>query len=170
MSEAISGMPSTTAPGCRYAHPGYDSAGGPSALLVHDAKLLDAAAEILIGGKFGGEVGRDEVHGEPGADNLCANAHDIDVVMLDALMGGMDVVADRGADTLHLVGRDRGADAGAADHDAARGFARRHLLRHRACDVGEVDRFVVMGADIEDVVAEAADVVDNCLLERPAGV
>jgi hypothetical protein len=27
-----------------------------------------------------------------------------------------------------------------------------------------------MGADIDDVVAEAADVIDNGLLERPAGV
>src|SRR3954462_9057733 len=82
----------------------------------------------------------------------------------------MDVVADRGADALHLVGGDRGADAGAADHDAARGFARCHLLRHGARDVGEIHRLVVIGTHVEDVMAEVADVLDDGLLERPAGV
>src|SRR4051812_49129254 len=82
----------------------------------------------------------------------------------------MDVVADRGANALHLVGRDRSADAGAADHDAARGFARCHLLRHGARDVGKIHRLVVIGADVDHVMAEAADVVDDGLLERPAGV
>jgi len=139
-------------------------------LLVHHAQLLHAVAEILVGGEFGGEVGRDEVHREPGADDLRADAHDVDVVVLDALMCGMNVVADRRADALHLVGRDRSADPGSANHDAARGFARRHLLRDGARDVGEVDRLVVIGADIDDVVAEAANVVDDSLLERPAGV
>jgi hypothetical protein len=65
----------------------------PSALLVHDAKLFHAAAEIFIGGEFCGEIG-DEIHGEPGADDLCADAHHVDVVMLDALMGRMHVVAN----------------------------------------------------------------------------
>src|SRR3954452_2169021 len=82
----------------------------------------------------------------------------------------MDVMADRGANALHLVGGDRGADAGAADHDATHGFARGHLLSHGAGDVGEIHRLVVIGADVDDVMPEAADVVDDGLLERPAGV
>src|SRR5207249_1808732 len=40
-------------------------------------------------------------------------------VVLDALMRGVGVVADRRADPGQLAGGDRGADAGAADEDAA---------------------------------------------------
>ena len=43
------------------------------------------------------------------------------------------------------------------------GFAGRHLRGHGPRDVGEVHRLVVMGADIDDLVAEAADVVDDGL-------
>src|SRR4051812_24548953 len=44
---------------------------------------------------------------------------DVHVVVLDALVRGIGVVADRRPDARHLAGRDRRADAGAADEDPA---------------------------------------------------
>ena len=56
---------------------------------------------------------------ELGADHLGAEAEHVHVVVLDALVRGVDVVADRGADPRELAGGDRGADARAADEHAA---------------------------------------------------
>src|SRR5829696_7828249 len=123
---------------------------------IHVGEFGDATAEFLRGREFRVEIGRDQVLGEPGTDDLRADAHDVDVVVLDALMRGMHVVADRGADALHLVGADRGADAGAADHQAALGLARRDRRRDLARDVGKVDRRRIVGADIEYLVAALA--------------
>src|SRR5450759_4445212 len=67
----------------------------------------------------------------------------------------MDIVTDRGADALHLVGADRGTDAGAADHQATLGPARGDGSGDLARNVGEVDRRGIVGADILDLVAEA---------------
>src|SRR5579864_3673511 len=91
---------------------------------IHVGELGDPAAEFLRRRELGVEIGRDQVLGEPGADDLRADAHDVDVVVLDALVRRMHVVAHRGADALHLVGADRGTDAGAAHHQAALGLAR----------------------------------------------
>jgi hypothetical protein len=90
--------------------------------------------------------------------------------MLDALMRRVNVMTDRGADAFHLVGGNRGTDAGTANHDAARDFARCDLLCHGARDIGKIHRLVVMGADVDDLVAKASDMVDDGLLQRPAGV
>ena len=90
--------------------------------------------------------------------------------MLHALMRRVNVVTDRGADTLHLVGGDRGADAGAAHHDAAVGRASRDLRRDLAGHVREVDRSVVIGPDILDLMAELAQVGHHRPLQGPAGM
>src|SRR6266404_7777425 len=85
---------------------------------IHFGELGDSPTEFLLCRKLSREIGRDQILGEPGADDLCADAHHVDVVMLDALMRGMDIVAHRGTNAFHLVGADRGTDAGAADHQA----------------------------------------------------
>src|SRR5471030_1500334 len=81
---------------------------------IHVGELGHAPAELLFGREFGVEIGRDQVLGEPRPDDLRADAHHVDVVMFHTLMRGVDVVAHRRANALHLVGADRGADAGAA--------------------------------------------------------
>src|SRR6478752_1907683 len=91
---------------------------------IHVGELGDPAAELLRRRELGVQVGGDQVLGEPGTDDLRADAQDVDVVVLDALVRRMHVVADRGPDALHLVGADRGADAGAADHQSTLGLAR----------------------------------------------
>jgi hypothetical protein len=61
------------------------------------------AAEILIGGEFGCQICRDEILGQPGPDDLRADTHDVDVVMLDGLVGRMDIVANGRSDAFHLM-------------------------------------------------------------------
>src|SRR5690348_8364547 len=63
----------------------------------------------------GTEEGAHELAAELGADDLGAETEDVHVVVLDALVRGVGVVADRGTDPGDLRGRDRGADARAAD-------------------------------------------------------
>ena len=53
------------------------------------------------------------------ADHPCAQAEDVQVVILDALPRRERVVAERGARSRHLVDRDRHPDAAATDQDAA---------------------------------------------------
>src|SRR3954447_8646802 len=69
------------------------------------------------------EPGRDEranqLRRERRPDDLGAEAEDVHVVVLHALVRGVDVVAHRRADARDLAGRDARADPGAADEPAA---------------------------------------------------
>src|SRR5260221_7564588 len=60
----------------------------------------------------------DELDGEARADHLGPEAEHVHVVVLNTLVRGVDVVANRSADAAHLRGGDCGADAGATDEDA----------------------------------------------------
>src|SRR4029079_1871510 len=82
--------------------------------LLHFMELANAAAEVLLGAELGLQEGVDQLHGQLVADDLGAEAHHVDVVVLDALVRRVHVVAERGADAGDLVGGDAGADAGAA--------------------------------------------------------
>src|SRR3954463_9219143 len=60
-----------------------------------------------------------ELARERRAHDLRAEAEHVHVVVLDALMGAVGVVADRGANAEDLAGGDGSADAGTADEDSA---------------------------------------------------
>ena len=57
------------------------------------------------------------------SDDPRAEREDVHVVVLDALVGGVRVVAHGGTDAGQLVRRDRGPDARPTDEDAAIGLA-----------------------------------------------
>ena len=59
--------------------------------------------------------------------------------MLYALVGGVNVVADRGADPGQLAGSDRGPNAGTADEDAPLGIAAENGLADLASLVRIID-------------------------------
>src|SRR5471032_364643 len=50
---------------------------------IHVGELGDPPTEFLCCRELGVEIGRDQVFGEPGAYDLRADAHYIDVVVLD---------------------------------------------------------------------------------------
>src|SRR5439155_22005219 len=64
---------------------------------------------------------RDEVTRQRRPDDLGAQAEDVHVVVLDALVSRVDVVADRRADTGKLGGGDGGAHTGTADEHSTVG-------------------------------------------------
>ena len=82
--------------------------------------------------------------------------------MLDALVRGVRVVADRRADARELAGRDRGADARAADEHAALGVSGADRVADLLRLVGVVDpHAVVVGAEVVDFMAQGHDLPDH---------
>src|SRR3981189_2772513 len=101
---------------------------------IHDRELGYPTPEFLGGRERRAQIGRDQILGEPGTYDLRTDAHDVDVVVLDTLVCGVDVMAHRSPNSLHLVRADRGADTGAAHHEAALHLARRDGSRDLAGD------------------------------------
>src|SRR4051812_24834206 len=83
--------------------------------------LGQAPGVALLGGVARLDVGLHQLVGDGGADDPAAQHQDVHVVVLDPLMGRVDVVADGGADARHLVGGHAGADTAATDEDRALG-------------------------------------------------
>lgn len=148
----------------------WEFAGQRSAGGVHVVQLGHAATELLRGGKAGGQEQVDQLLGDGGADDLRAQRDNLHVVVLDALVGGVQIVADRGTDAAHLVAGDGGAHARAAEHDAALGFAREDGGRDLARHVGEVHGSGVVGAAVDQGMALTAQRVQQLNFERIAGV
>ena len=73
--------------------------------------------------RFAGERGTQEgdraFERRLGADDACPESEDVHVVVLDALVGRVGVVANGGADAPNLVGCHGGSDARPADEDPA---------------------------------------------------
>jgi len=65
------------------------------------------------------QEGAHQVDRQRGADDLRAEAEHVHVVVLDALMRRVDVVAHGAPDSVHLGNGHRRTDARAADEDAA---------------------------------------------------
>jgi hypothetical protein len=105
------------------------------------SKLSDAAAEFFAGAELGGEIGSQEIEGEPVSDNLGAQTQDVHVVVLHALVGRVDVVADGGANARVFVGGNRGADTGAANHDATVGLTALNYRTQLTRDIWKINRF-----------------------------
>jgi hypothetical protein len=105
------------------------------------------------------------------ADRARAKRQDIAAVVLDHLMGGVNIVGDARAHARELVGGDRDAGAAAADQDRALGPARGDRI---ADPLGE-DRVVVVGAvefgaEHDHLVAGVPDDLGDLIPERRAGV
>src|SRR5919108_2399786 len=104
--------------------------------LLHLLDLLQSSDVALAAVEAGEQERADEVRGELRAHDVGAHAEDVHVVVLDALVCGVDVVANRGADPRHLAGGDRRADPRAADEDRALGVAAPDRLADLAGLVG----------------------------------
>src|SRR5690349_10805051 len=86
---------------------------------LHFLDLLEPSYVALAAVKPRGKEYPDELGSKLAPDHLRAQAKHVHVVVLDALVRGVGVVADRGADPGDLAGRHRGAHAGAANQHGA---------------------------------------------------
>jgi hypothetical protein len=66
-------------------------------------QFRDPAAEILIGGDSAARYAVMRALASQGPDDLRADTHDVDVVMLNGLVGRMDIVANGRSDAFHLM-------------------------------------------------------------------
>src|SRR5829696_991642 len=108
-------------------------------LLLHRFDLSQSVHVPLAAVEAGTQEGAHEVGRELGADDLGAEAEHVHVVVLHALVGGIDVVADCRPDPGHLASRHRGTDTGAADEHAALRIAGQDRLSELARLVRVVD-------------------------------
>src|SRR5204863_771587 len=92
-------------------------------LSFHRFHLPEPRDIALAAVEAGAQERAHELRGEARPDHLGAEAEHVHVVVLDSLPCRVGVVAYRSADAAKLRGRDRGADARAADEDAALGVA-----------------------------------------------
>ena len=144
--------------------PGQFSGG----VLLHLGELPHPTAEVFLGGELRAEVRLQQVERELVPDDLCPQAEDVGIVVLHALMRRVHVVTDGGANALHLVGADRGADARAAHHQAALRPAGHDRRSDLARDVRKIDRRRIVGANIVDFVAETLQERDELALHGEA--
>src|SRR5438270_1263707 len=112
------------------------------------------------------DQGAHQLGGEARPDHPRAQAEHVHVVVLDALVRRVGVVARRGANPADLCGCERGADAGAADENAALRRAARDRLTELACLVRVVDPHGVgVGAEIDGLVTVAAQELEHGLAQ-----
>src|SRR5207249_6848615 len=90
-----------------------------SGLRLESDHLRQPAAMALLAGKRRSQEGSHQLPSQLRADHPAAHHQHVHVIVLDALMGGIRVVAEPGADARQLVGGDGSADSAAADQDGA---------------------------------------------------
>jgi len=108
-------------------------------------------------GEGGAQIGANQFFGERNANNSGPQHQHIHIVMFDALMSGISVVAHGRPDSWDLVDGNGRTDAAAADQHAA--------LDGRALD-GFTDGFRKIGIIVRRVHHEGTD-VDNLMAELP---
>src|SRR6266545_852751 len=148
--------------------------GGPRLLFavarLYGLDLRQAPRVPFVGRVAGLHEGLHQLVGEGGTDDASAQDEDVHVVVLDALVRRVDVVADGGADAGDLVGGHAGAHSAAADeHGPLRApvlHGQGHLLRV----VGIIDGRGRVRAHVDHVVSLLAKGLRHLLLQREAGV
>ena len=105
---------------------------------------------------------------EFGTDHPGAEAQNIDVIVFNGLMCGIDVMADSRVDPFDLIGCQAHPDAGAADKDPFIGLSRKDLLRGKICIVRKIDAVVRIGADVNDFKTAFTDRFVDDLFEIDA--
>jgi len=124
----------------------------------------------LLACEPGVEEGAHEFGREFRTDDARAEREHVHVVVLDALVRGIGVVAHARADAAHLVRGHARADAAPAQQHTALGLALLDGLADRAGVVGVVHRVGRVGAEVNHLVAFREDRLDDFGLEREAPV
>src|SRR5215210_8219344 len=140
-------------------------------LLLHRFDLSEPLDITLSAVEPGAQECAHEVERELRADHLGAEAEDVHVVVLDALVRGVRVVADRGADPGDLAGRDGGADPRAADEDAAFGVPADHRVAELARLVRVVDPLCIrVRTEVDGLVPERVQLLQHPLAQLDAAM
>jgi hypothetical protein len=124
----------------------------------------------------GGQRSWPGTRGRPGAsrvraDHPAAQAEDVHVVVLHALVGGVGVVGDGRPHAADLVGRHAGPDPGAADEDPPVRLSVADRIRQAAGEVRVVvGRVRAVAAEVDQLVAGIREAGEELRLELGAAV
>src|SRR5271163_2276122 len=153
-------MPDTALRFCRLGeHSGFER--------FHFVETANVAHLI---GKFRAQKRFHEIFGELFADDAATEHQDIHVVVLDALMRGIGVVADGGANAVNFIGGHADANTAAAHEHATVGLAIGDGVTDEFGEVGVVGGVFVERANVENVMAKRAHDVAHFTFEGEAGV
>src|SRR5512132_170534 len=113
----------------------------------------------------------DELGGQVGTDYAGPDAEDVHIVVLNALMRRIGVVADRPTDTCEFAGSYRGAYARAADQNPALSIAASDRVGDLPRLVGIVDhRLGLVGSEVDRLVPGAHDLLEHALAQLHAAM
>lgn len=132
--------------------------------------LGEPAHVPFLAGEFGREPFAADFDGGLCVQHVGSQAEDVCVVVLPALARGEEVVAERRADALDLVGGNGGAHAAAAHKDPQFDELVADGVAHGPGEIRVVHRITGERPQIQDVVTVLLQSRDNRLLQRVAGV
>ena len=116
------------------------------------------AIDVSAAFKSGAEKCIDHFNGLRNRGETRRNADDVGVVVLAGEAPGGDIVDGGRTGARDLVGRDRDADAAAADAHTQVGLAVGDGTAHGGTEIGVVDAVLTVGTEVPHVVAEVAEV------------
>src|SRR3954447_2959516 len=122
-------------------------------LLRLDFHDLGDAAFMATAFERRGEEGGQDLLGERFTDDSRADAEHIRVVVRTRHAGRVEVVAERGANAVHLVGCELFTLPAATEHDAELRAAVANSARDRRADRRVVDARRAVGAEVDHCVA-----------------
>src|SRR5436190_16787540 len=132
-------------------------------------ELVDAAL-MAPAGEIGAEKGSDAGPGHVVADEAGAKREGVGIVMFAGEARGERIVHPRTTAAKVAVGRDRNADARAADGDAPLGPAAGDLFAKPGAIFGIIDAFRTVGAEVDDLVTGFAEPHGERVLQFISGV
>lgn len=124
----------------------------------------------FLAGELGVEKGVSKLARRFGPDNTGTQNQDIHIVVLNALVRGIHVVTETGANAGQFIRGDRSADAAAAYENAAIGLFGAENIVEFLRVIGVIDRLGSVGADVQDLVMQFAQIGHQLFLELNAGV
>ena len=104
--------------------------------------------------KFRAHKRAHQILGQRYANDTGTQHKNIDIVVLHALMRGIGVMRNAGADARQFVRRHRRADAAAADQNAAIGASFKHGKTYSFGIIRIIHRIRAIGTEIENAVVE----------------
>lgn len=116
-------------------------------------QFLDTPPEMHLCAELRGQKRGYQLLRQRFPDNLSADAQQVDIVVFDTLVCGIDIMADSGANTRRFVTGDGRAHTRATYQQTAFRIPAADLVRHQPGYIGEIDGVCAVCAMIRDSVA-----------------
>lgn len=141
-----------------------------SQTVVESLNFTKTADVALFVGEFRAHKSPGEFHAGGRTDDAAAQHEDVHIVMLHALMGRVNVMAESGANAVEFIGRDGSADTRAAEENASVGSAIQNGAPNLRGVVGVVYGLGGVRAEVNYFMAETTEVFRNDVLQFQSGV